>query len=103
MTLSCSEKTINLIKKNLINNHNSDFYCLNCHHSFITKKLESHKKVRANKDFCNINMPSEDNKILKLNQYKKSNKALFLIYADIECITGKIDVKIILKIHLQQK
>ena len=48
-------------------------------------------------------MPSEDNKILKLNQYKKSNKALFLIYADIECITGKIDVKIILKIHLQQK
>ena len=48
-------------------------------------------------------MPSEDNKILKLNQYKKSNKALFLIYADIECITEKIDVKIILKIHLQQK
>ena len=103
MTLSCSEKTINVIKKNLINNHSSDFYCLNSHHSFRTKKLESHKKVCANKDFCHINMPSEDNKILKLNQYKKSNKALFLIYADLECIIEKIDVKVILKIHLQQK
>ena len=39
-----------------------DFYCLNCLHSFkIKNKLESHKKVRENKDFDNTVLPSEDN------------------------------------------
>ena len=42
---------------------NSDFYCLNCVYSFATEnKLESHKKVCENKDFCNIVMYSEDAK-----------------------------------------
>ena len=36
-------------------------------------------------------MISEDNKILEFNQYKKSDKAPFLIHADLECITEKID------------
>ena len=35
-------------------------------------------------------MPSEDTKILGLNQYQKSNKALFIIYANLECLTEKI-------------
>ena len=29
-------------------------------------------------------MPSEDIKILEFNQYQKSDKALFIIYADLE-------------------
>ena len=49
-------------------------------------------------------MPSEDIKILEFNQYQKSEKATFIIYADLECLIEKIDgVKIILKIHSQQK
>ena len=49
-------------------------------------------------------MPSEDTKILQFNQYLKSNKAPFIIYADLECLIERLmDVKIILKIHLQQK
>ena len=36
-------------------------------------------------------MPSEDTKILDFNQYQKSDKAPFIIYADLECIIGKID------------
>ena len=36
-------------------------------------------------------MPSEDTKILEFNQYKKSHKAPFIIYVDLECITEKID------------
>ena len=33
--------------------HVHDFYCFNFIHQFRTKnKLESHKEVRANKDFC---------------------------------------------------
>ena len=42
-------------------------------------------------------MPSEENKILEFNQYQKSDKA------DIGCIIDKMDVKIILEIHLRQK
>ena len=36
-------------------------------------------------------MSFEGTKILKLNQYQKSNKAPFTIYADLECIIKKID------------
>ena len=36
-------------------------------------------------------MPSEDTKILEFNQYQKSDKAPFIIYADLECIIEKID------------
>ena len=72
-------------------NH-SDFYCLNCLHSFRTEyKLNSHKKVCENQDFCNIMMPSKDTKILEFNQYQKSDKALFVIYANLKCLIEKID------------
>ena len=78
---------------------------MSCLHSFATeKKLELHKKVCENKDFCNVIMPSEDTKILEFNQYPKYDKVPFVIYADLECIIEKTDgCKIIMKIHLQQK
>ena len=39
--------------------------CVNCLHSYRTiNKIEFHKKVCENKDFCNVIMPSEDTKIL---------------------------------------
>ena len=72
--------------------HHSNFYCLNCLHSFETEnKRESHKKVCKNKDFCGTVMSSEGTKILELNQYQKSDKALFTIYAYLECLREKID------------
>ena len=36
-------------------------------------------------------MPFDDTKILKFNQYQKSDKVQFIIYADLECIIEKID------------
>ena len=36
-------------------------------------------------------MSSKDTKVLEFNQYKKSDKAPFIIYADLECIIEKID------------
>ena len=33
----------------------------------------------------------EDIKILEFNQYEKSDKVLFIIYADLECTIDKID------------
>ena len=72
--------------------HHVDFYWVNCLHSFTTeKRLKSHKKVCENKDFCNILMPSEGTKILEFNQYQKSDKATFIIYADLECLIEKTD------------
>ena len=65
---------------------------MNCLHSFRTKsKLESHKKICENKDICNIIMSSEDTKILEFNQYQKSDKALFNIYAYLEYIIEGIE------------
>ena len=43
------------------------------------------------KDFCNVNMPSDNTKILQFNQYQKSDKATCIIYADLKCIIEKID------------
>ena len=72
--------------------HQGDFCCLNFLFSFATEnKLEFHKNVWENKDFYNVIMPSKDTKILELNQYQKSDKALFIIYADLGCIIEKID------------
>ena len=36
-------------------------------------------------------MPSENTKMLEFNQYQKSDKAPFIIYADLECMLEKID------------
>ena len=57
------------------------------------KKIESHKSVCENKGFCIVTMPSEGTKILKFNQYQKSEKSPFVAYADLECIIEKTDGK----------
>ena len=36
-------------------------------------------------------MLSDNTKILEFNQYQKSDKAPFILYADLECIIEKID------------
>ena len=91
MTLYCSKKA-SVILRGKTSKNNGDFYCLNCLHSFRTKiKLESHKRVCESKDFCNVIMTSEDTKTLEFNQYQKSDKAPFIIYADLQCIIKKID------------
>ena len=98
-------KNLSALLRGVTFKHYVDFYFLNCLYSFRTKnKLESRKKVFENKHFCNVIMHSKDTEILEFNQYKKSDKARFIIYADLEYTTEKTeDVKIILKIHLQQK
>ena len=72
--------------------HKCDFYCLNCLHSFRTKnKLKSHEKVCKNRNFFVIEMPLEKDKILEFNQYMKSDKMPYIIYAGIESLIKKID------------
>ena len=70
--------------------HHCHFYCFNCPHSFRTEnKLKSHVRVCKNKDFCGIVMPSEKGNILEFNQYMKSDKMPYIIYADIESLIKK--------------
>ena len=90
MALSCSKKIVCVIKRS--SNHNRDFYCLNCFRAYTTEnKLESHKKLCENHDYCCIEMPNEDNKILQYNHGQKPMRASFIIYADLESSLGKID------------
>ena len=39
----------------------------------------------------NIVMPSEDTKILEFNQYQNSDKALFIVSADLQTLIEKMD------------
>ena len=71
-------------------NHNDDFYCLNCFHAFRTKnKLEEHKNICGNHEYCHEEMPNKDNNIIKYNQREKSIKLPFVIYANLECLLEK--------------
>ena len=98
-------KKLPTLLSGITSKQNDGFYFLNCLHSFAIKSnLESHQKMSGSKDFLNIVMPSEDTEILEFNQYQKSNQAIFIIYADLECLTEKIDgCKNNPETHLKQK
>ena len=51
----------------------------------------NHIKKYVKNCFCYIVMPSEDTKLLEFNHYKKSYKAPFFIYADLEYLIKKIN------------
>ena len=54
--------------KGITSNHKEDFYCLNYFHLYRTKnKLEQHKKICENHEYCHVEMPNEDDKIIKYN------------------------------------
>ena len=75
-------------------NHNDEFYCLNCFHAFGTKnKLEEHKKMCENHYYCNVEMPTKDNSIIKYNQGEKSIKLPFVVYANLECLLKKMSTR----------
>ena len=84
-------KNLSGLFKGITSNHYGDFYCLNCFHSYRTKsKLEKHKKICENHDYCHVEMPTKDNNIIKHNRGEKSMKLPFLIYADLECLLEKM-------------
>ena len=85
-------KNLSRLLKEITSNHNKDFYCLNCFHSYRAKdKLKKLVKICKNYDFCHVNMPDEDNKILRYNPGEKSLKVPFIIYADLECLLEKMN------------
>ena len=84
-------KNLSGLLRGVASNHHGDFYCLNCFHSYSTKnKLEAHKKICENHDYCHVEMPTKDNNTIKYNQGEKSIKLPFAIYADLECLLEKM-------------
>ena len=66
-------KSLSSLIRGVASNHNGDFYCLNCFHSYRKKnKLEKHEKVCSDYDYCYTEMSNEFNKILKYNHEEKS-------------------------------
>ena len=86
-------KSISKLLRGITSNHNGDFYCLNCFHSYTTrnKLKKKNENVCRNHDFCHVTIPDEDSKILKYNPGEKSLKVPFIIYADLEDLLEKID------------
>ena len=85
-------KSLSRLLRGITSNYNSDYYCLNFFHSYgIENKLNAHRKICENHEYCNIEMPSPNNNIIKYNQGDKSLKLPFAIYADLECLLKKID------------
>ena len=79
--------------RGITSTHKEDFYCLNGFHSYRTKnKLELHEKICENHNYCNVEMPTKNNNIIKYNQGEKSIKLLFVIYADLECLLEKMSM-----------
>ena len=84
-------KSLSGLLTGITSNHKEDFYCLNCFHSYKTKnKLEAHKKICENHDYCRIEMPTKDNNVIKHNHGEKSIKLPFVVYADLECLLEKM-------------
>ena len=74
-------KNLSGLLRGITSNHNADFYCLNCFCSYYTKnKPEKHKKICENYDYCHVEMPTEDNNIIKYNHGEKSIKTPFIIF-----------------------
>ena len=80
--------TLSELLRGITSKDHRDFNCLNCLHAFATEnKHEFDKKVHENKDFCNVVIPSADNKILKFSQHQKS----YIILTYFEGLMEKFD------------
>ena len=81
MALSCCQKKLSALLREITSNCDGDFYCLNCFHSYSTeKKVKKQEKVcNDHHDYCYVEMPNEDNKVLEYNYGEKSLKAPFYL------------------------
>ena len=83
-------KKLSTVLRKITSKHHGGFYCLNSlHYSRTEEKLKPHQKVCKNKHLCGIAIASEKDYILELNQYVKSDKMPYMIYADMESLIKK--------------
>ena len=75
-----------------ITSKDGGYFCyLNCFRSDGAKnRLKKHKYVCENHDYCYIEIPKEDKKVLKYNHREKSMRKAFIVYADLEFLLKKM-------------
>ena len=84
-------RSLSALLKGIMSKHKDDSYCLNCFHSFASKKsLEKHMEVCEDKDYCCIEM-SKKGETLEYYPRIKSMEAPYIIVADIESLLRKMD------------
>ena len=69
-------KNLSALLRRITSNHDGDFYCLNCFHSYNTEKknLKKQERVCNYHDYCDVKMPNQYNKISKYNHGEKPLK-----------------------------
>ena len=73
-------KTLSALPRGVTLKHHGHFYCLNRFYSYATKNnLEKFYKVSKSQDYCCVEMPNEDNKILKYNHRVKPMNIPFVV------------------------
>ena len=64
-------KNLSGLLRGITSNYAGDFHCLNCFCAYSTKnKLEEHKKICENHNYCHVEMPTKDNNTIKYNHGK---------------------------------
>ena len=83
-------RSLSRLFRGTTSNNHGDFYSLGFLNSFRTDNaLKKHDGLCGKNDYCHIEMPTKDNNTLKYNHGKKSLKALWVVYADFECLPIK--------------
>ena len=74
-------KSLSAFFRGRAGNNNGDVYCLNLFCLYRTEnKLKKHKKVCENHDYYYVEMPENDNKILKYNQRERNLLRFHLLF-----------------------
>ena len=67
------------------------YYCPHCLHGFVREELlEDHKSMCSQHGAQRIELPNDDNMFLQLKDFHKQLRVPFVIYADFESLTTKI-------------
>ena len=84
-------KKLSASLRGMTSTNNGDYCHLNCLHSFRKKnKPKEHENICQDDDYCCVEMPNENNKVLKYNPGEKSRRVPFIIYLDLESLLEKI-------------
>ncbi|XP_031777427.1 uncharacterized protein LOC107981297 [Nasonia vitripennis] len=76
-----------ILSSQLSKSHVKSYHCERCLQIFYCKeRLQMHENYCKNINKCRINLPDFKNNILKFEDYNKSEKVPFVIYADFECL-----------------
>lgn len=83
-----------LVSRQLPCKRTKKHFCNRCLNRFVTKEnLEKHYLQCHNLNTTKIVLPNEENNILKFKDYQNKEKLPFAIYADMECILTKVEIK----------